>query len=254
MTVGAALASGFTIPIYNQSQHNLAIALSCWAVLGCIALIVWMGLILKKQKTNTENIRHKLPLGNKKAIQITLFFGFMASMFYSMTAWIAPIALNFGFSQQYSAWLLTVFTLIQIPSALLIPSIANRFGKTKLLLVLCSLSELIGLGLLLFSSPMLPAVLLLGIGAGGLFPLALMLPIKETSTAEEAGAWSAMSQMGGYIMGAFGPLSIGWIFDLSGNFYTAIIAMIITVVLMIGIHMSMSLSSKVSEKTKTVIR
>lgn len=247
MTIGAALASGLTIPIYTQSQHNLPFALSCWAVLGFIALIIWMALIRKQQYSSNQTRRLRLPLGNKKAIQFTLFFGFMASMFYGLTAWISPIALSFGYSPQYAAMLLTMFTLIQVPVALLVPGIVNRSGKPKLLLVLCSVSEFIGLGLLLLPVPMLPAVLFLGVGAGGLFPLALMLPIMETRTAEEAGTWSAMSQMGGYTMGAFGPLFIGWIFDISGHFNASIIAMLVIVMLMIGVQLSMTLEKKSAE-------
>lgn len=244
MTVGAALASSLTIPIYTKNQHNLPLALSLWAILGFIALIVWIGFLSKKQHSSNESLRPRLPLRNKKAIQFTLFFGFMASMFYSMTTWLSPIALSLGYSQQESAVFLTVFTLIQIPVALLVPSIVNRSGKLKLMLVLCSLSELVGLGLLLLSFPMLPAVIFLGIGAGGLFPLALLLPIMETKNAEEAGTWSAMTQMGGYILGAFGPLFIGWIYDLSGNFNTSIIAMVVIVLLMIGVQLSMTLGKK----------
>lgn len=241
MTAGAALASSLTIPIYSKSEHNLSFALSCWAILGFIAVIVWSSFVPKKPHPNKESLIQKLPLGNKKAIQFTLFFGFMASMFYSMTAWLSPIALSLGYNPQVSAVLLTVFTLIQIPVALLVPSIVNRFGKLKLLLVLCSLSELIGLGLLLLSYPMLPAVIFLGIGAGGLFPLALMLPIVATKTAVEAGTWSAMTQMGGYILGACGPFFIGWIYDLSGNFNASIITMVVVVILMIGVQLSMDL-------------
>lgn len=247
MTIGAALASGLTIPIYTLSQHNLPFALFCWAVLGVIALIFWMALIRKKQPVGNKTQRLRLPLGNKKAIQFTLFFGFMASMFYSLTTWISPIALHFGYSSQNAATLLTIFTLIQVPIALLVPGLVNRSGKLKLWLVLCSVSELIGLGLLLLPVPMLPAVLFLGVGAGGLFPLALMLPIMETHTAEEAGTWSAMSQMGGYIMGAFGPLVIGWIFDLSGHFNASIIAMLVIVLLMIGLQLSMTIGKKATQ-------
>ncbi|WP_145049089.1 CynX/NimT family MFS transporter [Paenibacillus xylanexedens] len=247
MTIGAALASGLTIPIYTQSENNLPLAMSCWAALGIVALIVWIALIRQKQHSGNKTRRLRLPLGNIKAIQFTLFFGFMASMFYALTAWISPIALSFGYSSQYAAMLLTVFTLIQVPIALLVPGIVNRTGNPKLLLVLCSVSELIGLVLLLLSAPMLPAVLFLGIGAGGLFPLALMLPIMETRTAEEAGTWSAMSQMGGYILGAFGPLFIGWMFDLTGQFYASIIAMLVIVMLMIGVQFSMNLGKKDKE-------
>ena len=248
MTVGAALASSLTIPIYTGSQHNLSLALSFWAVLGFFALIVWMPFIPKKHHTSNKTQRPRLPYGNKKAIQFTLFFGLMASMFYSMTTWLSPIALSLGYGQQDSALFLTVFTLIQIPVALLVANIVNRFGKLKLLLVLCSLSELIGLVLLLFPFSMLLAVVFLGIGAGGLFPLALMLPITETRNAEEAGTWSAMTQMGGYIMGAFGPLFIGWVYDLSGSFDASIITMVVIVLLMISVQMSIALERKATKQ------
>ncbi|KMK99430.1 MFS transporter [Bacillus stratosphericus] len=247
MTVGAALASGLTIPIYLRSEHNLPLALACWAVLGVIALILWLGLAGKNQQADHADVPLRLPLRNKKAIQFTLFFGFMSSMFYSLTAWISPIALDFGNSPQYAAMLLTIFTLIQIPVALLVPAIVNRLGKPKLFLILCSLSELIGLIFLLLPMPILPAVIFLGIGAGGLFPLALMLPIIETRTPEEAGTWSAMSQMGGYIMGGFGPFLIGLIFDISGHFQAAIVAMLAIVMLMIGVQLSMKLGKKRDE-------
>lgn len=247
MTVGAALASGLTIPIYLRSEHNLPLALACWAVLGVIALILWLGLARQNQQADHADVPLRLPLRNKKAIQFTLFFGFMSSMFYSLTAWISPIALNFGNSPQYAAMLLTIFTLIQIPVALLVPAIVNRLGKPKLFLILCSLSELIGLLFLLLPMPILPAVIFLGIGAGGLFPLALMLPIIETRTPEEAGTWSAMSQMGGYIMGGFGPFLIGLIFDISGHFQAAIVAMLAIVMLMIGVQLSMKLGKKRDE-------
>ncbi|MCK6161966.1 MFS transporter [Bacillus sp. NMCC4] len=247
MTIGAALASGFTIPIYLRSEHNLPLALSCWAVLGIIALILWLGLARKKQQADHAVLPLRLPLRNKKAIQFTLFFGFMSSMFYSLTAWISPIALSFGNSPQYAAMLLTIFTLIQIPVALLVPGVVTRLGKPKLFLILCSVSELIGLIFLLLPMPILPAVIFLGIGAGGLFPLALMLPIIETRTPEEAGTWSAMSQMGGYIMGGFGPFFIGLVFDLSGHFQASIVAMLVIVSLMIGVQLSMKLGRKEEE-------
>ncbi|WP_072367673.1 CynX/NimT family MFS transporter [Bacillus altitudinis] len=247
MTVGAALASGLTIPIYLRSEHNLPLALSCWAILGVIAMILWLGLARQNQQADHADVPLRLPLRNKKAIQFTLFFGFMSSMFYSLTAWISPIALDFGNSPQYAAMLLTIFTLIQIPVALLVPNIVNRLGKPKLFLILCSLSELIGLIFLLFPMPILPAVIFLGIGAGGLFPLALMLPIIETRTPEEAGTWSAMSQMGGYVMGGFGPFLIGLIFDISGHFQAAIVAMLAIVMLMIGVQLSMKLGKKREE-------
>ncbi|MFF2090730.1 CynX/NimT family MFS transporter [Paenibacillus sp. NPDC058174] len=236
MTLGAAMASASAIPLYNRTNHNLTLTLSCWAILGIIALIVWSAL-LQRKASSEHSVRSKLPFTNKRALLLTLFFGLMASMFYSATAWISPIARNFGYSASSAAMLLTVFTLIQIPVSLTIPGLVSKFGKRRFFLVLCSVFELIGIVMLLLKLPMLPAVIALGIGAGGLFPLALMLPIVETNSSEEAGTWSALSQFGGYIIGSMGPLMIGVIYDHSGSFVAALIAMLVIVIAMIGVQL-----------------
>ncbi|MHA7964269.1 MFS transporter [Paenibacillus sp. CAU 1782] len=236
MIVGAALASAFTIPLYHASQNNMTMALAFWAVLGVAALIVW-SLFLRNKAIKGGQGRSPFPLRNKRAILLTLFFGLMASLFYSVTAWISPIAHSFGYSSASAAMLLTVFTIIQIPVSLTVPFLAAKSGNRRFYLVLCSVFELAGIVMLLLHMPMLPAVICLGIGAGGLFPLALMLPIVETSTSEEAGTWSAMSQCGGYIIGAMGPLLIGVIYDNSGSFFAALLAMLVLAVVMIVVQL-----------------
>lgn len=239
MTVGAALASALTVPIYEASgKGSMALALSCWSILGIVAIIVWSLFLQKKSKQNEQIVvnRSKLPLRNKRAILLTLFFGLMASMFYTVTAWISPIAHSFGYSQASSAMLLTIFTVIQVPVSLIVPGLVANFGKRRFFLIACSLFELAGVAMLLLHWPMLPAVICLGIGAGGLFPLALMLPIVETDTSEEAGSWSAMSQCGGYIIGAMGPLLVGTIYDQAGSFQAALLSMLVIVLVMIVVQ------------------
>jgi CP family cyanate transporter-like MFS transporter len=93
--------------------------------------------------------------------------------------------------------------------------------------------ELVGVLMLNLSvSPWLAAIPL-GIGAGGLFPIALMLPIDETRSTQEASAWSAMTQSGGYMLGALGPLLIGWIHDATDSFVQAFYVLAIIIVLQI---------------------
>jgi len=235
MTIGAGIASALAIPIFNSSDHNLTLTLSCWAILGILALISWARFIPQKSEMISAE-RSSLPIRNKRAILLTIFFGFMASMFYSMTAWISPIAQSYGYSKADSAILLTVFTLIQVPVSMTIPGLVSRSGNRRFYLILCSLFELVGIIILLLQWPMLPAAICLGIGAGGLFPLALMLPIVETNTVQEAGSWSAMSQCGGYMIGAMGPLMIGMIYDYTGSFVPALIAMLIIIMSMMAVQ------------------
>lgn len=236
LTVGAAFASAFSVPIYEGTEHNMGLALSCWSLLALAALIFWGPLLTRKGKQAVLASRSALPLRNKRAILLTIFFGFMASMFYTVTAWISPIALSFGYSQASAAILLTVFTLVQVPASLIIPSIVARLGKRRVVLIGCSLFELVGVIMLLLHLPMMPAVICLGIGAGGLFSLALMLPIVETSTSEEAGSWAAMSQCGGYIIGAMGPLLVGSLHDRIGDFQVALLAMLVIILCMISVQ------------------
>lgn len=235
MTVGAALASALSVPIFEASGHSFTLALSCWGLLGVVALVVW-AFFLREKGTRGNVIKTRLPLRNKRALLLTIFFGLMASMFYTVTAWISPIAHSFGYSKTSSAMVLTIFTIVQVPVSLIIPGLAAKTGRRRFFLITCSVFELAGVIMLLLHLPMLPAVICLGIGAGGLFPLALMLPIVETNSSEEAGSWSAMSQCGGYIIGAMGPMLVGVIYDHAGSFKAALLAMLVIVLMMIGVQ------------------
>lgn len=235
MTVGAALASALSVPIFEASGHSFTLALSCWSLLGVVALVVW-AFFLREKGTRGNVVKTRLPLRNKRALLLTIFFGLMASMFYTVTAWISPIAHSFGYSKTGSAMMLTIFTIVQVPVSLIIPGLAAKTGKRRFFLITCSVFELAGVIMLLLHLPMLPAVICLGIGAGGLFPLALMLPIVETNSSEEAGSWSAMSQCGGYIIGAMGPMLVGVIYDHAGSFKAALLAMLVIVLVMIGVQ------------------
>jgi len=247
MTVGAALASSLSVPVYEKSGEHLNIALAGWAVLGVAAAVLWSG-YARRGAASGRRARSVLPLRSRKAIQLTLFFGLMSGMFYSITAWIAPMAVDFGYGADQAAIFLTLFTLVQIPVSLTAPSLVAKLGNPRTVLVGCALFELSGVGMLLLGLPVLPAVIALGIGAGGLFPLALMLPIAEANTPEEAGGWSAMTQGGGYMIGAAGPLMIGALHDASGHFNGALTGMLLAIVVMIALQWKMTQGRSNAEK------
>jgi MFS transporter, CP family, cyanate transporter len=75
------------------------------------------------------------------------------------------------------------------------------------------------------------ASIFLGVGAGILFSLNLLLPIDATTNAQEAASWSAMIQSVGFVISAIGPIILGWIHDATGSFFFSIIGLIIISVL-----------------------
>ncbi len=233
LVFGASLAAGLSVPIYEWLGQSWQKALAIWAVLAIVALICW-GWIASRPVQLERRANNKLPLSNKRAWLLTLLFGMMASIFYSITAWLAPIVQSMGYSKHDAGTMLTLFTLVQIPMSFIISLLVAKFRRLPLWLVMCSLFELAGITLLLSVDAPFVSALLLGIGAGGLFPLALLLPFMETNRPEEVSSWSAMNQGGGYAVAAIGPMLIGRAVDWTGNFKLALIGLMFVIVLMIG--------------------
>ena len=130
----------------------------------------------------------------------------MAFMFYTIMAWLPPIAENLGYSKHDAGMMLTLLTIAQMPATFLVPILNNRFQHRAVWLVGSSSLELIGLLMLLFSyNPWLSSILI-GLGAGGLFSLGLTLPIDEAKDIHEASFLAAMTQSVGFVFLCIGPL------------------------------------------------
>jgi len=241
MVLGAALSAGLSVPFQLAMGGSWKGSLALWALFALVALPIWL-VLAKKEKPATPNAgaaasaQTRIPWGNRRAWLLTAFFGMMATMFYTITAWLAPAVESMGYDKTAAGGVLTLFTFIQIPVSLALPFLTQRFPKRMYWLLGCSLLELSGFVLfMLDGSPWMMAVLL-GLGAGGLFPMALMLPLDETGNPESASAWSAMNQSGGYIIGSFGPLFVGWLHDVTGSFTEPFAALAGLVVIMMAIQ------------------
>ncbi|MFU1898860.1 CynX/NimT family MFS transporter [Bacillus thuringiensis] len=211
MGTGASLSAGLTIPLQHVLKGSWNMALAFWGALTIIAIIFWYPVMKRKKNTSTQNKKNNsLPLRNKKAWLFTIFFGLQSGIFYSITTWLAPANQSMGVSSEQAGTLITVFTVIQMICSFLIPTLADIYKNRALWLLGSICFVLVGLSLMIYplTTPWTPSILL-GIGLGGVFPLALMLPLYETKTSEDASAWTATMQSGGYIMGGFIPVLAG---------------------------------------------
>ncbi|GCF77760.1 MFS transporter [Bacillus cereus] len=211
MGTGASLSAGLTIPLQHVLKDDWNMALAFWGVLTIIAIIFWYPVMKQKKNTSTQNKKNNsLPLRNTKAWLFTIFFGLQSGIFYSITTWLAPANQSMGVSGEQAGTLITVFTVVQMICSFLIPTLADIYKNRALWLLGSICFVLVGLSLMIYplTTPWIPSILL-GIGLGGVFPLALMLPLYETKTSEDASAWTAMMQSGGYIMGGFIPVLAG---------------------------------------------
>lgn len=233
MVIGAAIATTFSIPLFNIMNNSWQSALSFWSVLAAIAALFMLPLLIKGKTNHVAMTMPSLRITNPRVYWFTLFFGFMSAIFYSVTAWLAPIVQSMGMSDSQSGLILTLFTGIQIPVSFLLPILVGKTGSRKLWLLLCGLSEFIGIVLLMGHFSPWVATIFLGIGAGGLFPLALLIPLGEASSAEEATSWSAQMQFGGFIIGATGPLVVGLTLVVFNNNFTPALLVIMMTILVL---------------------
>ncbi|WP_054025717.1 CynX/NimT family MFS transporter [Bacillus sp. FJAT-28004] len=239
LTLGAALSSGFARSL-QDGFNSWQSALGIWAVIAFGAVLLWWMFVLRRTPTQVQlsstGSKASLPWKNKKAWQLTLSFGLMAMLFYSFTAWLPQIVQGMGYSKSYAANVLTIFVVVQIPVSLILPILLRHFPSRRLWLSVEALLELIGLILLASSAEPWIAAIFIGAGAGGLFSLNLLLPLDATNNPQEAASWSAMTQSIGYVLGATGPIILGWIHDATESFSTAIAGLIVINVVMIFVQ------------------
>lgn len=225
MGAGATLSAGLTGILYVKIGEEWEYALAFWSSLALLAYLVWF-VAMKPEKEiavpiERENVTasFRSPWTNTRAWLILLFFGFQASLFFSLATWLASAASELGFNVVEAGSVISVLTVAQIVTNIFIPLLLEKFPIRSFWIYSALIIGTIGIVLLLTGNMTLiwPAAILLGFTLGVLFPLALLLPLDETTDAIEANAWTAMVQTGGFIMGGLVPLAIGILYDWSGT-------------------------------------
>ncbi|MEC1177065.1 MFS transporter [Metasolibacillus meyeri] len=240
MGAGATLSAGFTAVFYEYFG-KWTTALGVWSVLAVIALIVWRFAIKPDEGATlftaiSSEVRN--PWKTKKAWILLLFFGMQASLFFSLMTWLAPVAMEHGFSVITAGTILTAMSLVQLTTNALLPSFLAKYPNHIAWLFILLAVGSIGASCLFIgtSSAIWAGAMLLGVTLGGLFPLALTLPLNEARNREEANAWSSMVMSGGFMMSAMIPLFIGFVYDMmQSHFYTKIIFALLLLALFLAV-------------------
>lgn len=248
LTAGAAVSSAFASSVQDGFDSWQA-GLGSWAAIAFVAVALWWAIVMRRTRNTVElhaagGAKSKLPWANRKAWLLTLSFGLMAMLFYSFTAWLPQIVQDMGYSKSYASTVLTLFVVVQIPVSLVLPLLLRKLPSRRFWLLCSAVIELAGLVLLAFEADPVAAALLIGIGAGGLFPLNLLLPLDATGDPQQAASWSAMAQSAGYVIGATGPFILGWIHDATDGFSAAIIGTIVINLAMIAVQFAATATQK----------
>jgi MFS transporter, CP family, cyanate transporter len=248
---GALLAAALTVPLGNLFGGSWAPALAVWALPAVAALAVWRRVALADPDRPpggagpAEAGSAELPAGGPRAggravapggglpwrsglaWRVTLYTGLQSLLFYAALTWLSPLYQARGWSAERAGALLAVFSLAQLVATLGLPVLADRTGDRRPWIALSVGACTAGLLLVAVAPLAAPwaVAALIGFGVGGQFAMALTLLVDVAADPAASRRLSGMAFLVGYLLAAAGPAAVGGLYDATGGFTVAFLAL-----------------------------
>lgn len=220
---GASVAAGATEPLRLYLGGTWQGALSFWLAPAIIAAIAWLPQLRRpplpaRVRRHDHKPLHLDPL----AWQVTLFMGLQSSLAYSVFGWLPTILHDRGLNAVNAGLALSVSILVQLASAIGAPWIGGRCRDQRGVITVVMALTLVGLLGCLYA-PLTGVwfwAVVLGLGQGGTFSMALTLIAMRAADSDTAADLSGMAQGVGYTLAAMGPLLVGLLHEAAGDWHT----------------------------------
>lgn len=219
LCLGAAMAAGSTVPLSQYFGDSWAMGLGFWLLPALLAMLVWAPQARQGHGAHQVAYRVRGLWRDRLAWQVTLYMGLQSSLAYIVFGWLPSILIGRGLSPTQAGLVLSGSVLVQLISSLSAPWLATRGKDQRLAIVVVMLVTLGGLFGCLYApiSGLWGWAVLLGLGQGGTFALALTLIVLRSKDSHVAANLSSMAQGVGYTLASMGPFAVGLVHDLTGG-------------------------------------
>ncbi len=234
LAVSAAIAAGASFPLADQVGIGWRASLGAWALLALVAAVAWLPQMRSARPTNASPADSQGvngPWRSALAWQVTLFMGLQSLGYYVVLTWLPEILQEqAGISASLAGWMLALAQAVGIASIFLAPVLAGmRPSQHGVVVVAVALTGAGALGLLVAAETATALwVVLLGLGQGACFSLALTFFALRAPDSEHAAALSGMAQTVGYLLAAVGPFLFGLLRDTT-HAWTVPLALLLAV-------------------------
>lgn len=231
VSIGAFSPALIAVPV--AEAYGWRLSLGQWAVLAAIAALPWLFAlrsnrpdeeVVKAALTVPINVRHLQIWKSPTAMAMVVIWSVSSVNGYSNFAWLPQILLDeSGSTPAEAGILLALYAAMGIPAALAMPLLAVRYPNQAPLIYLSAVFFFVGYSGLIF----LPGwwswlwVLLAGLGPI-LFPLNLALFNIRSKSQETLLRISGFAQGFGYLAAALGPLVLGVLHEITGNWTSSL--------------------------------
>ncbi|WP_232698626.1 CynX/NimT family MFS transporter [Brevibacillus daliensis] len=240
MNLCGAIASGVSIPISSSLGLGWKGALGCWGILSFLTILIWTQQFNNRRKAGqTENNEHHTRSINlwrsRIAWKVTLFMGLQSFIYYTLITWLPEILQQQGLNSNSAGWLLSLMQFVILPFTFIVPILAGRMKNQRLLVIITSVLFTAGISGILNGSTILSllGVILVGIGGGFAFSLAMMFFSLRTQSSQQAAELSGMAQSVGYLLAAVGPTMFGLLHDVTSSWTIPLLMLIVASILIL---------------------
>jgi len=219
LCLGAAMAAGATVPLSHHFDSSWAMGLGFWVVPALAAALFWLPQVGKKQGAHHVAYRVRGLLRDPLAWQVTLYMGLQSSLAYIVFGWLPSILIGRGLTPTQAGLVLSGSVIVQLASSLAAPWLATRGKDQRLAIVIVMGLTLGGLFGCLYAplEGLWGWAIVLGLGQGATFSLALTLIVLRSRDAHVAANLSSMAQGIGYTLASMGPFAVGLVHDWTGG-------------------------------------
>ncbi|MDD2060484.1 CynX/NimT family MFS transporter [Pseudomonas sp. GD03860] len=219
LCLGAALAAGATVPLSQHLGDSWALGLGFWLIPALLAALIWLPQAREGHGAHHVAYRVRGLLRDPLAWQVTLYMGLQSSLAYIVFGWLPSILIGRGLTPTQAGLVLSGSVIVQLISSLAAPWLATRGKDQRIAIVGVMVMVLAGLFGCLYAplEGLWGWAIVLGLGQGGSFALALTLIVLRSKDAHVAANLSSMAQGVGYTLASMGPFAVGLVHDLTGG-------------------------------------
>ncbi|MEV0532839.1 MFS transporter [Kitasatospora sp. NPDC050463] len=247
LSAGTALAAAVTVPMTSALGGDWRVGLGVWAALGAVALVLWLIVAAFKRERGDKasgTTTDRLPITRSRtAWAMACFFGLQATGAYAVMGFLPTIFQDAGVSEGTSGVLLALTMVIGVPVSFVLPNLAARRGDQRVFVVVlaaCGIAGYTGLALAPAGGSWI-WVVLVGL-SNCAFPLVLTMIGLRARTAGGVAQLSAFAQGVGYLISIPGPILIGRLYDVTGEWYLplGLLALLLVPQMLFGLRAAMA--------------
>jgi CP family cyanate transporter-like MFS transporter len=240
IVAGSTLAASFAVPLAVDGDWRRALLII--SLVSLVSIVAWLVLVgVGRRDRITGAVARRLPWRDPTAWMLVAVFGLQSVLFYGVVAWLPNAFVELGWDEASAGALVGVFNAVGLITTIGLPLVADRLGSRRIQLVVSSIIAVVGfIAIIAAPASAFLWVAMLGLALGAVFPLVLTLPLDVTDDPARVGSVAALMLLGGYILSSAGPVVLGAVRDVTGDFTASLWILVVVAVVLVVACLSLS--------------